>query len=245
MRLTLMAYWSMRPYSDMHWDAREWFNGPLCRDRGSTMFTYLLILLLGSTAVRLAPDTAGIPDDFEWCTPGFTIAPHAQSRPWLRFGDATRDQVYPTLEPAWVIGGQFSARYDLGWPASFAKVRKYATAPTDLTEFATISIWIRTTHPDSRTRVRLDLYDGRSTCLSRESFLLTTETRQAVFTLDPNDLEVVDGHGAVEALLASCQAVGLHFESSDGEYSETIIFDDLDLTWLECDNDPVVFKNGH
>ena len=197
-----------------------------------TMLTKSVITLLGFVVVvqlgapALADKTV---DDFESYNSGQIIGKSWDTKPWRRFGEATNDNVVATGVDGKVVSGRRSAEYGVFWPNRFGAIRFAFNKKVNLTEYATVSVKIRSSNPTTHTRVKLAISDGETTYLTTLGQDLTHKIQKLTFSLDPADHILADGSGSFKDVITSAEMIGLDFTSTEGQYDESIIFDDFEL----------------
>lgn len=182
--------------------------------------------VIGVAATSYADKTI---DNFETYKKGEVIGASYNSKPWCRFGTATDDNVVATGTDGWVISGRRSGQYGAFWPNRFGAVRFVFKSTTDLNEFAKSSVKIRSNKPTSNTRVKLAVSNGETTYISSAGQALTNKVQHLTFSLDPSDMVLADGSDSYADVVTNAKMIGLDFTSTEGQYTEAIIFDDFEL----------------
>ena len=95
--------------------------------RGKTMKKMIrkamMIAFVGLMAGPVAVHAGETIDDFESYKKGQKVGASFDSIPWMRFGNATNDNILVTTNSSKVIGGRKSAQYSLFWPNKFGAAR--------------------------------------------------------------------------------------------------------------------------
>ena len=186
--------------------------------------------LLFGVSVGLVPVSVGetiVIDDFETYRDGQILGLSYDSLPWLRFGDATADNIVATNRRGKVISGRLSAQYGLFWPNTFGAARYAFTSPSDLSPYRHVSVAMRSDEPATRTMVKLALTNGYTTFATSRAEVLTDQEQVLTFELSPDVLVRVDGQEVFEDVIRSVVNIGFTFQSSEGQYSETVLIDDF------------------
>lgn len=168
-------------------------------------------------------------DNFEAYKPGQIIGKSWDSTPWRRFGLATNDNVVCTATDGKVVAGQRSAEYGAFWPNRFGAIRYVFDAATDLNVYTGAAVKIRSDNATTNTRVKLAISDGDTTYISGVGQALTNKVQSINFSLDPADMVLADGAHAYADVVANAKMIGMDFTSGEGQYTESIIFDDFEL----------------
>ena len=187
----------------------------------------VLLVLVGATTAMSSAEAQTKIDDFEKYKEAQKIGTSWDSDPWRRFGAATNDNVIVTRAKSKVITGGASAQYSVFWPNKFGCAQYAFEAPTDASAHQAVTFKMRSNEPATRTKVQLSVTDGTATYLSKEGFLLTDQTQNISFALAADNMVLVDGTGSYQDVLTRVTAIGFQFQSSEGQYLETIFFDDL------------------
>jgi hypothetical protein len=166
-------------------------------------------------------------DDFESYKEGQTIGKTYESKPWRRFGAATNDNVVATGRTGKVITGRLSGQYGVYWPNAFGAARYAWDKPTDVSAHKAVEVKMRSDEPTTQTRVRLAVSDGETTYASVDSVPLGKDVKTLKFGLTEADMILTEGTASYADVLAKAGNIGFTFHSSEGQYSETIIFDDF------------------
>lgn len=190
-----------------------------------------------TTAVFVTAALIGLPalaedkviDDFESYNSGQIIGKSWDTKPWRRFGTATNDNIVATGVDGKVISGRRSAEYGAFWPNRFGAIRFAFDKKVDLSKYATASIKIRSDKPTTHTRAKLAISDGETTYLTTLGQDLTHKVQTLTFSLDPADHILADGSGSFKDVITNATMIGLDFTSTEGQYDESIIFDDFEL----------------
>lgn len=185
-----------------------------------------LIAFMMACPIVLADKTV---DDFESYKKGQEIGKSWDSAPWCRFGTATNDNIYATGVDGMVITGRRSGQYGAFWPNRFGAIRFTFKSSTNLDEFAMASIKIRSNKPTTNTRIKLAVSNGETTYISAVGQTMTNKVQKITFSLDPADMVLADGSDGYADVITHAQMFGLDFTSSEGQYSESIVFDDFIL----------------
>ena len=188
---------------------------------------FVVLLALVSMATTTASAGGKTIDDFESYKDKEHIGTSWDSRPWRRFGAATNDNVIVTRAKSKVLAGDVSAQYSVFWPNKFGCALYAFEAATDISAHQGVTFKIRSNEPATRTVVRLSITDGNATFLSKEGILLTDQTQNASFNLSADEMDLVDGKGSFQDVVTQVTAVGFQLQSGEGQYLETILFDDL------------------
>lgn len=168
-------------------------------------------------------------DNFEAYKKGEVIGKSWESEPWRRFGTATNDNIYATGIDGQVIAGRRSGLYGAFWPNRFGAVRFVYKNPEDLNEYAKASVKIRSDQSNTNTRVKLAISNGETTYISGAGQSLTNKVQHITFSLDPADMVLADGSDSYADVVTNAKMIGLDFTSSEGQYTEAILFDDFEL----------------
>lgn len=207
------------------------------------MIRCMLCLLVGVAAIAsigesvLAeerPATATrVLDDFESYPDGETVGESAKSKPWKRFGEATMDNLVVTAQEDRVLAGKQSAQYPVNWPARFGMVRYVPETPIDLTQSSAVTVKLRSSNPQTRTKAHLSLTNGKATYESKQAVELAgDETKDLRFALGSEQLTHVDGDAAQSAadVLRAATEIGFKLVSTGQQgYKETILIDDVGI----------------
>lgn len=193
-------------------------------------------------------------DNFELYQDGQMIGVSATSMPWRRFGDATNDDFIVTGVEERVISGALSAQYCVYWPNRFGSVRFAFPEPTDLSSYIAVRCSFKSTdivhaesdgnlpEPITYTEVALVVSDGTTTYeaavpvpLARDAQTVTFYLTEGIMVLPDhrNHRKVPvmseDGPTPFSKVISSVDNIGLIFRSRQGNYTETIVIDDLTL----------------
>lgn len=181
-------------------------------------------LAVTSFALADAPAERKVLADFESMSDGDAIATAANSKPWRRFGEATADNVVATQDGP--LAGKTSAMYPVFWPNRFAVVALSADPALDLSAEKNVSVLIRSSSDQTKTRAALSVSDGKTTFSSKKPQPLTDRPQTLTFALA--DLELVDGPRAPLAdVLAKATSIGVKLTSDGSKYGEQVLLDDL------------------
>lgn len=205
----------------------------------------VFILAVGLSCVWCGAARADerVVDDFESYEAGQVIGPSAVSKPWKRFGDATNDNLVVVGQADRVISGSQSAQYCVVWPGSFGILRYSFEKPADLSGYVAVSFKVRSADVryaqsegeesqyvgDTHTTVTLTLSNSSTTYEAVVAKPLSSEPQTYTIFLTEGILVPVEGLHRFSALLSGVHEIGLTFRSTGGEYTETIIIDDLKL----------------
>jgi hypothetical protein len=187
-------------------------------------------LILGLVAVLLAAgrvDGDTVIDDFESYSNGQVIGQSATSTPWRRFGRGTNDNIYAAGHEKWVITGSRSGLYGTVWPAPFAATRHVYREAKDLSGEQGIGVKIRSGKRDTHTLVRVAVSNGRTTYVTIAEKPLTGRVQQLRFEIDEHSMVRNDGSDSYHQVIQGVWTIGFDFRSTEGEYVETIVFDDF------------------
>jgi hypothetical protein len=168
-------------------------------------------------------------DDFESYKSGQIIGKTYNSEPWCRFGKATNDNIAATGTDGKVISGRRSGQYGATWPNTFGAVRFVFKNKTDLNQYIQSAIKVRSDNSSTNTRVKLAISNGETTYASSVGQSLSTKIQHLTFSLDPADMVQADGSDSYTDVVTNATMIGLDFVSSEGRYTEAIIFDDFEL----------------
>lgn len=168
-------------------------------------------------------------DNFESYKAGQIIGKSYNSTPWCRFGHATNDNVVATGTDGKVVSGTRSAEYGAFWPNRFGAIRYVFDEPTDLNEYAKATVKIRSDKSTTNTRVKIAVSNGETTFISAAGQSLTDKIQHISFSLDPGDVILADGSDSYADVITNVKMIGLDFTSSEGQYNESLIFDDFEL----------------
>ncbi len=197
------------------------------------MKTWYLTKLILAFSVALVFCTAAqadrTVDNFETYKKGEVIGKSWNSQPWSRFGTATNDNIYATGTDGQVIAGRRSGLYGAFWPNRFGAVRFVFKNPEDLNEYAKATVKIRSDKSTTNTRVKLAVSNGETTYISGAGQSLTHKVQHVTFSLDPADMVIADGSDSYTDVVTNAKMIGLDFTSTEGQYTEAIIFDDFEL----------------
>ncbi len=192
--------------------------------RITTMVAVGTTLLMGS-----AVQADQVIDDFESYKAGQIVGKSYNSTPWCRFGHATNDNVVATGIDGKVVSGKRSAEYGVFWPNRFGAVRYVFKEHKDLNEFAEASVKVRSNKSMTNTRIKVAVSNGETTFISAAGQALTNKIQHISFSLDPGDMILADGSDSYADVITNVKMIGLDFSSSEGQYTEAIIFDDFEL----------------
>ncbi len=168
-------------------------------------------------------------DDFETYQKGQIIGKSWDSTPWRRFGLATNDNIVATATDGKVISGTRSAEYGAFWPNRFGAIRFVFTEATDLNQFNEASVKIRSDYATTNTAVKIAISNGTTTYISAAGQGVTNKVQHILFSLDPSNMTLADGSDSYADVVTNATMIGLDFTSSEGQYTESIIFDDFEL----------------
>lgn len=192
--------------------------------------SYRLILMLAAIVLVCPIAQADrMVDNFETYKKGQVIGKSWDSTPWRRFGNATNDNIYATGVDGMVISGRRSGQYGAFWPNRFGASQFVFKTPTDLNEFNSASVKIRSSKPTTNTRVKLSVSNGETTYISAVGQTLTNKIQQISFSLDPADMVLADGSDGYADVVTHAKMIGFDFTSTEGQYTESILFDDFEL----------------
>jgi len=193
-------------------------------------FSYRVILMLAAV-VLVSPIAQAdrMIDNFETYKKGQVIGKSWDSTPWRRFGSATNDNIYATGVDGMVVAGRRSGQYGAFWPNRFGAVRFVFKSSADLNEFNSASAKIRSSKPTTNTRVKLAISNGETTYISAVGQTLTNKIQQIGFSLDPADMVLADGSDGYADVVTNAKMIGFDFTSTEGQYTESILFDDFGL----------------
>ncbi len=169
-------------------------------------------------------------DDFESYADGDIIGASVTSSPWRRFGPATNDNVTASWQQRWVISGRASAAHGLVWPNLFGSVRYAFGRASDLSSYTGATVKVRSTHSQTRTRVRLAIGHGHTTFVTIVDKPVTTQAQTLTFELGQDQMTRTAGDDSYDNVIENASTLGLDFRSDASQYTETVIFDDLVLT---------------
>ncbi len=189
---------------------------------------------VGLVLILLSPVQADLViDDFESYGDGQVVGPSAESAPWRRFGLATVDNIVATVSPKWVFdqGGGVGV-YVVQWPNPFGGIRRELQYATDLTQYAGVSVRMRSSASTTTTDVYLAVSNGHTTYVSTKGQPLTDTAQVLSFTFEKDLMVRAAGQQDFDTVIRSVRLVGVDFRSDreDDSYTETIIIDDLKLT---------------
>jgi len=168
-------------------------------------------------------------DDFETYSKGQIIGKSWDSTPWRRFGNATNDNVVATGTDGKVVSGARSAQYGAFWPNRFGAIRFVFKETTDLNPYSDASIKIRSDNTSTSTSVKVAVSNGETTYIGAAGQSITNKIQHIVFSLDPSNMILADGSDSFADVITNAKMIGLDCTSSDGRYTESIIFDDFEL----------------
>ncbi len=189
---------------------------------GKLMLTAALALSVTSAAMA-----GKMIDNFESYKGGQVIGKTYNSMPWCRFGAATNDNVLATDRSTKVIEGRLSAQYGVFWPNTFGAVRYGYDRPTDLSAHSLVAVKMKSDNSATKTRVKFAITNGQTTYASRSFKTLTDKVQTLVFEVGAGELELIDGADSYETVIKTAMSLGFNFQSPEGQYIETIMFDDL------------------
>ena len=191
----------------------------------SKLFSVVLIAAITAAAT----DTQALTkiDDFESYKGGQVIGKTYNSKPWCRFGAATNDNVVATTQSDKVMTDRLSAQYGVFWPNTFGAVRYQFDGPTNLSKHKLAAVKMRSDTESTHTQVRLAITDGTTTYAARNFKSLKDKVQHLVFEMGPGDMILIDGSGSYEQVITKAASIGFNFKSTEGQYVETIIFDDF------------------
>ena len=84
--------------------------------------------------------------------------------------------------------------------------------------------------PATHTVVKLSITDGTTTFVSKQGQPISDEPETFNFTIAASEMVLVDGAGNFQDVVSQAACVGFQFQSTEGQYLETLIFDDLSFT---------------
>ena len=169
-------------------------------------------------------------DDFEGYDNGEKIGASFDSVPWRRFGAATNDNVLATGRQGAVISGRLSGQYGLFWPNTFGAIRFAFDNPRNLSTESVVGVKMRSDNPETHTLVTLAITDGRTTYATRHSIPLSGEVQDLVFNIGNGDMVLADGRDSFANVISNVTAIGFGFRSTEGQYIESVIFDEFRFT---------------
>jgi hypothetical protein len=189
----------------------------------------LMGMCLGGAALMMAPSTYGdeIIDDFESYKEGQVVGKTYESKPWCRFGAATNDNIVATGRKDKVLNGKLSGQYGAYWPNAFGAARRVWDTPTDISSHKSAEVVMRSDEPTTQTRVRFAVSDGETTYASVDSVALAKEAKTLKFGLSEDDVILTDGTASYAEVMKNAMNVGFTFHSPEGQYTETILFDNF------------------
>lgn len=188
----------------------------------------LLVVACGLTPSPVNAEVFVI-DDFESYHDGQIVGVSAVSKPWRRFGAATTDNVVATTHRNKLISGTVSGQYGVFWPNTFGAARYVFETPADLSAFSGASMKVLSDKPNTHTYVRFALSDGVTTFAVGGRRTVTDQIQTLTFSFDEAESELMDGDDTLERVIANVDNIGFIFQSNQGEYVETLMFDDLHL----------------
>ena len=127
------------------------------------------------------------------------------------------------------MSGRRSAEYGAFWPNRFGAIRYVFDDAKDLNEFAAASVKIRSDNGSTNTRVKVAISDGDTTYIGAVGQNLTNKMQHFTFSIDPADMVLADGSRSFADVITNVVMIGMDFTSSEGQYTESIIFDDFEL----------------
>lgn len=168
-------------------------------------------------------------ENFESYPDGQVVGASAISSPWRRFGAATNDHVTATRQERWLITGQASGLYGLVWPNPFGAVRYVLDKPTDLSTYRSVTVKMKSDKDYTHTQVKLAISNGHTTYVTIASKPLNTQIQEMRFELGQTLMIRTAGEDDYDQVVQGVWNIGFDFRNSEGDYVETIIFDDFEL----------------
>lgn len=127
-------------------------------------------------------------------------------------------------------------RYDLSWPTApdsetaFAHAERVFSGPTNLTGRLAAIVELRSSNPGTETWVRLTVSNASTTYQSTVPVLVPYELQDIPFIMIRDQMELLEGADSLVDVLTGAEAIGLRFETTGSDYTESIIFDNLRVT---------------
>ncbi len=196
------------------------------------VLTRMIVVVCAAGVIAIGPSAWGdqVVDDFESYADGQIVGLTATSTPWRRFGGATNDNVTATGHDRWNMTGTRSALYGVVWPAPFGAVRRIYDEANDLSEFNSATVKMRSDRTGTHTHAMLAVSNGLTTFVSITEHALTGQKQDFAFQMDRASMVRTNGSDSFEAVIGGVRSIGFDFRNIEGEYTETIVFDDFVLT---------------